>query len=383
MKKLYVLLVIVLSGCTVFSPLRRGNLLTLHHLIDAGNYEEAKELVEGMIQDDESSRWARTWYARGLLYHTAYREGKEKNDKSLYELYPNQLYVAFSSWEIARTHDSSNRLSRQLAPHYVLLANDFKDKGVQHFEKEEYSKALRAFETALKINRSPVLTVPRDLPLKYNAALAAFQSENWEKAKEHLKLLDKKKYDPNVTHLLFVIYLKEDIAQAEKVLLDGIRKYEDNKDLVMLMVDLLFEKEEIDRALEVLRAASEENPDEYSYHFTRGVIYQKTEQYPQAIEAYYMAAELNPDHIPTEVHIATCYYNQGVAIEENATRLSSNIEVQQQKVRSESAFASAVQWLDKARQKRPQDPAVLLKMYQLYNLMGETEKARSIQRLFN
>ncbi|TVQ16971.1 MAG: tetratricopeptide repeat protein [Bacteroidetes bacterium] len=378
------LILAVLSGCGVLSPLQRSNLMAVHHLIEAGNFEEAKEVVEEMIANDESSQWARTWSARGLLAQTAYVQGRRQNDKSKYELYPNQLYVAISSYETARRLDNSARLNRQLAPRYVQLSNEFKKKGERLFKEEKYAESLRAFEQALKINEGPVLNAPIDKELMFNTALAAYENGNQDKAITHLQTLHNERYSPNTTHLLFNLYLeKEDIVKAEEVLTEGIRDYEKNETLVMLLAELFFEQGNIEGAIEMLENAASENPSEFSFHFTMGLIYQKTEQYPLAIKAYKQAIEIAPDELEAYLNLATCYYNMGVEIEESTIQLQSNRRVIEKRDKSAAAFDSAVKWLDRAYEKRPDDPAHMLRLYQLYRALNVSEKARSIQRQFN
>lgn len=377
-------ILVLFSSCRVLSPLQRSNLMAVFHLIEEGNYEEAKEVVEEMIADDESSQWARTWYARGVLAQTAYTEGRKQNDKSKYELYPNQLYLAISSYETSRRIDNGSRLNRQLAPRYVQLSNEFKKKGERLFKEEKYPEALRAFEQALKINEGPVLKAPIDKELMFNTALAAYESGNPEKAIDHLQTLHEKRYSPNTTHLLFNLYIeKEDITSAEQVLTEGIRDYEENETLVMLLAELFFEKGNIEEAIGMLDTAASENPSEYSFHFTKGLIYQKTEQYPLAIEAYKQAIEIAPDELEAYLNLATCFYNMGVETEQSTIQMQSNRRVAEKRNKSVESFKSAVEWLDKAYEKDPEDPAQMLRFYQLYRALNVNDKARSIQRQFN
>lgn len=384
MKRL-LFLFLILSGCAVFTPLQRSSLIAVFHLIEANNYPEAKEVVEEMVkEEEESSQWSRTWYARGLLAHKAYADGKKNNDPRRFELYPNQLFVIWESFEKAMELDGRGRLERQIAPKYIILINNLKKEGEEHFKKREFDKALTKFQKAINVSQSPILTVDADNELYYNTALAAYEGKKMSKAIKYLEKLDKKNYSPNVSHLLFSIHLEnEDIENAEKVLLDGISKYENNEALVLLMVDLLFEKGETQRSIEVLNEAIEENPEEPILFYTKGLVYQKSGEFRQAIDAYKKAAELEPENPMTYLNIATSFFNIGVEIEENTRTLESNYQVMEEMARSEQAFKSAERWLDKAYQIETRDQVVLLKLFELYRVMGNTDRSRSIQRRFN
>lgn len=352
----------------------------MFHLIETAKYAEAKGLVEDLIEDEAFAQWPRTWYARGLLSQTAYREGMEKNDKKKYELYPEQLYVAFDSYEKAISLDPGGRLESQLAPKYILLANDFQKLGEKHFNGKDYKKAMKAFEHALAITQRPVLAIQTDTNLVYNAGLAAYESQEWEQAAKHFGRLHDDGYSANVTHLLMKAHLAMgDTIAGQLALRKGIGRYEDNEDLVLLLADLLVKTNEADRALEVLDEAIGSDPSRHVFHNTKGLIYQKTGAFNDAILAYFEANSHAPEELLTQVNIATCYYNIGVEIEENARSITNNRLVQIEKSKSEAAFESAIFWLDKAYEKEPADREVREKIHHLYRMLRVTDKANNLE----
>jgi len=383
MKKIIIIL-LLLTGCGIMSPLQNSKLIAVFHLIEIANFEEAKKVVEEMIDDDESRGWAKTWFARGLIAQSAYLEGKKKNDRKLFELYPDQLNVAYDSYEKARNLDKRERFERQLAPRYVILANEFKKSAETHFKNQKYEDALRAYEKALTITESPFLSVEMDTNLIYNTALAAHEDGKDDRAIELLKRLDEYAFSTNVTHLLSFIYLdKGDTLAARQVLTDGIERYDENEDLYLLLVDLLYKNNKTEDALAVLDQAKTDYPEKHIYPFTKGLIYQKTEDYTSAIDSYQNAIELNPDHVLTYINIATCYYNIGVEIEGNAMRINNNTLVIQERARSAKAFEDAVTWLNKAYDLKPEDHVLTEKIYQLYQSLKINERVRNMQGLSN
>lgn len=367
----FVLSTLLIAGCAVLPPLQKSKLIAIFHLIEISNYPEAKIVAEEMIEDDQASQWPRTWYARGLLCQTAYQEGMRRNNRRMFELYPDQLYVAYESYEKALELDTRNSIAKQLAPKYILLANDFKTMGTQHFNARRYEEALRAFEQALKINESPILTAYIDTNLVYNAALAAIESKKRDKAIKHLERLDEYNYSTNVTHLLSSTFLeKGDTLSAEKILKKGVTKYEDSKDLTLLLADLQFSKGDIDQSLLTLSRAQTKDPDNYIWAYTKGLIQQKMEQFNLAISNYKEAKELAPDESQIYINIAICYYNSGVEIEDNSRLLTSNREVAEEKEKSKAAFESAAFWLKQAGEKGGSSQANALQLKQRLNRLN-------------
>jgi tetratricopeptide (TPR) repeat protein len=361
------------------SPLKKSRLISLYHLIEIGKFKDAKAVADEIIQSPESAEWANAWYAYGYLCQTAYGQGIEKNDPKLYQLYPDQLYLAWESYEKARSLDGSKRMERNLAPKYVLLANDFQSKGVKSFNEQNYDESLKAFEHALQIERLPFLSIPEDTLLIYNTALAAYEDENWTKANEYLFILHDYKYSANSTHLLFNVSLHlRDTATAEKVLHEGIVNFEKHDQLVFLLSELYYNTSRPDEALGVLEAAIMENPDNAQYYYNRGLIYQKTNQFQKAIEEYTESLKFDPENLMIYTNIATCYYNIGVQYEEKTLKLKRNQAVKEERAKAKQALKSSLYWLDSAIAKQPQDPEVISIMSQLYLLMGERDKTKTL-----
>ena len=253
MKKTVFFLILFL-GCSFLAKAQKSKVISVFQLIETGKYTEAKNAIEQAIEEDNTWRWYKTWYARGLLAQTAYQKGIKENDKKKYELYPDQLYVAYESYQKAVNLDTRNRVDSQLPPLYVQLANDFQKLGDKNYRDKHFADALKAYEQALEIIQSPILAARPDTNLIYNTALAAYQIKEWDKATKYLTELHKNGWSPEASFLLYTICLqKEDTAAAEKILSESIDKYKDNQDMVLLLADLYYQENKIGECREHTR----------------------------------------------------------------------------------------------------------------------------------
>lgn len=344
-------------------------------LIEKGKYSESKDIIEEALDRKRMRDWQKTWYAKGVLCQTAYKDGFEKNDKKLYELYPDQLYVAYRSFEHVRRMDRRDRYDKRLAPKYVLLANDFIEVGETHYHKKEYKEAFRAYHHANKIYNIKMLSVGVDTNLLYNCALAAFRSDDWRSAEKYLTELNEYKYSSNIPHLMYTMYMTQnDSAQAKSVLSDGINRYEDNENLVLLLVDLMYKSNDFESAINVLDVASERDSMNFTYPYSTGLLYQKNEEYEKAIKAFYRSMELPSDTLKVYIALGDCYYNIGADINSKARSIKNINRYKKEHKKSDDAFYTAIEWYEKAYELDRNNKEIKSKLRQLYMVLNEKDK---------
>lgn len=375
MKKILYISLVLLCGCSVFPALQQRKLVSVFHLIETAKYQDAKELVEDMVADTESSQWAKTWYARGLLCQSAYKEGMEKKDKKLFELYPDQLNVAWESYEKALSLDKDGRVEKQLPARYIYLSNEFQKSGERLFEQKRYADALLAYERALKIAASPLLSVISDTGLVFNAGLAAYEAKAWDKAALFLGRLHAQKNASNTTHLLMHVHLfNGDTLTAIAVGIQGVNWYHYPENLVLLTTDLFNQQGNTQRALELLNQAIARDTASFVFRYNRGLVLQKAGRYTEAVEEYRNAYNNNTGKPETPLNIATCYYNIGVEIEANARSLTSSHEVQMERAKAASAYRASEFWIKKAFEMQPVNQEIRVKLHQLSMALRLTQK---------
>lgn len=369
------LFVFIFWGTAFLLSAQKSKVIGTFQLIENEKYEEAKGIIEDATKVKSTRNWARTWYARGLLCQNAYRKGIKKNNKDLYELYSDQLYVAYSSFERTRHLDKHGRYDKLLSPKYVLLANDFSDLGKKHFNDAEFQDAFRAFEYALRITKSTVLTIQTDTNLLYNTALSAYKSQEWDDALRYLNELNSYQYSSNIPHLIFAIYIMQsDTAKAQNILLEGIQNYENNEQLVLLLADLFFKQNNSKNAINVLNDAFKKDSTNYTYPYTIGLLFQKKEDYNKAIEAYKSALTLPSDTLKLYTSIGNCYYNMGAEMDQRARVISNNAVYLEKKEKSVAAFESAIEWYEKAIEIDSNKKEITSKLILLYKALGKKEK---------
>lgn len=357
----------ILISLAVLVQGQKSRVLSVIQMIESEKYKEARKAIDQIVEHSNSSDWPRTYYTRGFLCQKAFEKGIEKEDESLMTLYPDQLIMAYASYKKALDLKAGNRVRTAIGTHYYSLANDFKMWGKRQFRRREYVKALESFEHALMISKSPLVEISLDTSLVYNAALAAYEAKNWEKAISYLTGLNDDSFSTETALLLYQAQLHHgDTIQAEEVLVDAVGRYQADEGIVLQLVNRLVTEGRMEDAVKYLDVAIAQHPDNYHFPWTRGLIHEKMGQYDEAIADLTLAGDLDQEEAGIYYSLAICYYNMGVAITEASRKVADQQEYQETREEASKQYEMAIQYLEKVVEIDPGHADAHVKLSQLY-----------------
>jgi tetratricopeptide (TPR) repeat protein len=378
------LIIILLLVLTLSVSGQKSRVLAVKQMIDAAKYDEGKEAIELAVSNDRTSRWHRTYYVKGLLCQTAYETGVEKNEPKKINLYPDQLFVAYDSYEKALELDVRERMHSQIKQQYYLLANDFRSMGEELYKKKAYKESLRAFEHALLIDESHLISAKTDTSLVYNTAMAAYESQNWEKATGYLSSLHKDAYSANTTLLLSMAWLNAgDTTRSEAVIIEGLELYQYEDTLVNYLVNQMVSSGKMEPAIAILDKAIEARPENSMFYWARGLVYRRMDKDEKAINSFLKADELSPDSPMLFYHLGVSYYNIGIELRESALNITEKDEYMEIREQYLDQFKEAVKWLERSYELDPHNEKTVSRLYQLYYQLKMKEEQESLQQLIN
>lgn len=378
----YLLFTGIFLCVSISTMAQKSRVISANNLLESASYQDAKEAIDLAVINPKTADWHRTYLVKGLLCQSAFEAGFEEEDEKKIKLYPDQLYLAYDSYEKALELDSKKRIHSSVETQYYELANSFQKLGQRHYLRREYVQALKAFEFAMEVSKSPLISVKIDTSLIYNTAMAAYESRSWDKAVKYLSGLDKDSYSPETSLLLQKAYLAVgDSISGEDVLIEGVVKYEYNQTIVLQLVDLYVDASRWVEAFVLMDSAILHQPENHYFPWTRGLLYQNLEQYELAIEDLLYASKLDPEEITIYYNLGVCYYNMGVKIDKKALQIRNNREYRAIRTEAKLSFEKAVVWFEKSYEANPTDQPTILKLYQLYSRLDMTQKRDYMKRL--
>lgn len=167
--------------------------------------------------------------------------------------------------------------------------------------------------------------------------------------------------------LLGQLYLTNDRAgDAIEPLREAINQYPNNGDLQSLLVNAYQQTGRTQEAMNLYRRLVEENPDDALYRYNLGSLLLNTQEYDAAIEHLTRAVEIAPDNANAQYNLGAAYTNKAVAINdsirvvEDSLRGNENLSQQQAQQLNQKAeqlaqqrqqlFQDAIPALERARQ---------------------------------
>lgn len=372
-----VLFSVVFSGCG-----QKGLVTKSQTLKDTGKLAEALENINQAIDPthekaDKTISWPRTWEVRGEVYQAVYQSDNEEV-KNLAE---DPLTEALKSYKKALELDDKGRFQNSVKVKLTLLTNDLTNQAVEAFNDEDYSKALQSFEQILEIQDIDIIKQDNpeavDTVIIFNAGLAAYNAENYDKAIEYYKEAAKYGYNEARTYSLIAnaYQLKKDTLGALEALHEGFEKYPEDNTILTSMIQIYLDLDKTEDAMKYLDVAIQQDPGNATFHFAQGTLYEKVGNDEKAIESYKKAIENDETFFNAYYNLGALYYNKGVKQIEVANSIpTSNNEVYEVELKkADKWFEEALPYMEKCHELKPDDNMTMESLKNLYYRLKDME----------
>jgi len=385
MKRTIILLALVLAFSGSFA--QKGKVTTAQSLKDAGKLDEAFAAIEEAVDPanekaEKSIPWPKTWEVRGEIFQ-AIGQSADENFKKLSK---DPLTEALNSYNKALELDTKGSNAKGIKIKLTLLTNDLTNQAVNAFQVEDYTKALASFEQILEVNNMQIVKEDNpdavDTVIIFNAALAAYNAENYEKAISYYKESAKYGYNGARTYSLIgaSYQMMNDTTAALDALREGYLKYPDDNALLESMIQIYMDLDKTDEALSNLEKAIAQDPTKPRYYFAQGALYEKLGNEEKAIETYKKTMEVDPEFFNAYYNLGALYYNKGVQQIEVAKEVpaNENAKYEAELKKADDWFALALPYMEKCNTLQADDKMVLESLKNLYYRLKQMDKYNAV-----
>ena len=385
MKRTIILLAIAIVSSTAFA--QKGKVTTAQSLKEAGKIKEAFETIESTVDPsnpkaEKSIPWAKTWEVRGEIYQAI----GQSTDADIKSLADDPLTVALESYKKALELDEKGSNSKGVKIKLTLLTNDLTNQAINAFQVEDYDKALSSFEQILEINNIDIVKEDNpdaiDTVIIFNAGLAAFNGENYEKAVKYYKEAAKYGYNGARTYnLISASYqIMKDTTASLETLQEGYNKYPEDNAILESLIQIYMDLDRTDEALANLEKAIQQDDSNPRYYFAQGALFEKLGKEEDAIKTYQKTLEVDPNYFNAYYNLGALYYNKGVSQSEVAKDVpaNENERYEAEMKKADEWFAKALPYMEKCNELEPNDKMVLESLKNLYYRLQEMDKYNAV-----
>lgn len=388
MKKTTILLTLLVAFSGAFA--QKGKVTTALNFKDTGKLDKAVEAIEEAVNPSNekavegSIPWPRTWEVRGEIFQAVF----QSKDENIKKLSADPLGTALESYKKALELDTKDRFGKSIKIKLTLLTTDLTNQAIEAFNAEDYNRALSSFEQIIELEGLPVMKAEGeaavvDTVIIYNAGLAAYNAEKYDAAIKYYKEVAKYKYNGARTHqLISSSYIaKKDTLGALEALKDGLKEYPDNSPIMVDLINIYLNSNRSDEAMKYLNMAISQDPENASFHFALGTLYDKLENFEGAKSAYEKAISIKNDYFDAYYNLGALFFNRGVKQVDVANAVPANDpdRYEAEKAKADDEFKKAIPYMEKAHECNPKDKYTLESLKALYYRQKMTDKQKEVE----
>jgi tetratricopeptide (TPR) repeat protein len=375
MKKFLLLMAAVSISVSAMS--QKGKVTSALSYIDQGILDKAKEAIDQALVNESSMNWFNTFFAKGRLCQATFKSDNPK----FKAFYAEPLEEAYSSYEKSIVLDTKGTIKKKILTNmiYNSLAVDFYTEGSARFEAKDYAGALKSFEYQIKITEGDSYVGAIDTGMYFNAGLAAVNSSKYNEAVKYFEKCAEMKYQGITPYFqMSQAYLSlGDTAKAEAVLTGLTSKFPDNKNITLQLIDLYIKSNKNKEALEYIKVAKEDDPNNYSLYFAAGIIYlneadkaspavNKSDLYDKTIVELTKSIEIKSDLYDTQYGLGAAYINKAADMFVKANEIMDVKKYSEAIDQANAVYAKALPYMEKAYELKPDDTYAMSSLQELY-----------------
>ena len=368
------------------------------------NFEEARTLNKGAMENPETKDMAETWYAAGFIEDQQFSAertkqiiGQQPDEPVMYTALYNQLPYFLKSYELDQQPNEKGKIKPKYTKKIkdILSANHvyYINGGAYYFDQRDYQKAYDFFQQYLQISDLPMFegerVAERDsnfMTVQFYAAVAATQLNDKNlaiAALERAKTTDFRLNDV-YQYLCYEYEQAKDSVNLEKTLKEGMEKFPEESYYLLSLINNYIYSNRNAEALEYLNTAISKDPNNAQLYDVMGRVYETgMKDYAKAEEYFKKALDMDGDNADILSNLGRVYYNQAVQQQTAANEITDQAKYQEELAKAKDLFTKAMPYFEKAHQINPEARDVMTALRGIYYNLNMGDKFEAIEAEMN
>ena len=298
------------------------------------------------------------------------------------KIHPDPLGEAQKAIDEAVKLNADSKANTDIKDAIIAVKAALETEAVMAYEKKNFKASHAAFMQILNLNKQPVMDNVVDTLIMYYGGRAALENQDYKEADRLFEEAAANKYeDP----FLYVFrkqsyFAGGDTAAGVKIITEGFNKYPDNQSIMIEIINYYLVSNQSEEALKLLAKAKTTDPENVSYPFAEGTLYDKMNNFDEAERAYKVCIEMKPDFFDATYNLGVLYFNKAVKIYEEASKISDNTEYEKIKNEGDIMLLKAVPYMEKANQIDPADRSSLETLKTIFYRLKMDDKYQEVNK---
>ncbi len=290
------------------------------------------------------------------------------------------LFKAKEAFMKVEELDTEGKETKELKEFLVNLKLNFESEAVYQFNHKNYQKSFDCFKELLAINETKTMGNIIDTIIFYHTGRVAYDMKNYEEAIKYFEVARKYKYpEAYLYKYLYDSYVATgDTLTAVQTLKDGFTAFPENQTIIIELINYYLLNDRTEEALEYLGIAKEDDPENVSFYFAEGTLYDKMGRFEDARNAYEQCILLDDEYFNAYYNLGVMYYNKAVVLYEEANKILDNKEYEKAKAIADAELLKSVPYMEQAHIINPDDLDTLRTLKTLYYRLKLDEKYANI-----
>ncbi len=379
MKRLALFAILIFSISAVFA--QKGKVSAATNYLDTNDLDAAQKAIEQALEHEKSNTWPKTYIVAAKVYTELSKAGKDADGiKKAVDFYKKAIELDQKGNAKGK---GIGKYEKEIKLQLTFFKPDLTNSGIEGFNTENFEQALFAFENVLYINGLPMFQEEApgvDTAIVYNCALAAYNDKNWTKAEEYFNQSIDLGYGGGDAVLLLdqVFDAAGDSVKVADNLKRGFQKYPEDERILTTLIQYYLDAQQNDAALEYLNTAIEKDPENPSFYYARGVLYENIDK-DEAIKNYEKCLEIDTQFFNALYNVGVIYYNKGVEQQNIANDKTTTKEFNAAMEVANEFWEKSLPYMEKAHEVQPEEAAVLETLKGLYYRFERMDKYNEVK----
>lgn len=377
------LLTITLAALSFAAVSQNNQVLNSINYLKSKEFDKAKAATDAAAEHESTKNSAKMWQYRGDVYRAIFSDTSAKvraldsdsEEKSL-EAYMNCLKIDLKE-------NAKDPIYKDAVKNNIVISSAATNRKAGWYgTNKQFDKALKCydlveaaliydFDQGMKRNN---ITKEKLLFNKYDMFGRAGDIPKMKEYADKLIAINYK--DPKIFLNMTVVMLgAKDTAQALSYIEKGKAMFDDNMDLINHEINIYLARKKTSELKDKLQNAISANDNEV-LHAILANIYTKTNELDKAEAEYMKALEIKPDYDVANYNLGVVYFNKGNEWNKKSGDLPPKeaAKAKEYDAKALEDWKKAVVYFEKSYEVSP-DKATKQRLYQLFNKIGEPDKA--------